>query len=143
MDTSTSHKKRTYIVVGVVFVILLVVALVLFRYPNKSEAAHEKARQLISAYELAGLTPPSEQQIVGTYGDDGGNHCRVEFKELLERNLNQLLANGAAQVGARGVIVDARVLKGEALVLGVYCPDRLPEYEAFVNELKTADLIRE
>ena len=75
MDTSGSHHKRTYIIVGVAFVILIVVALLLFRYPNKSEAAQDKAQQLISAYELAGLTPPSEQQILGTFGDDGGNSC--------------------------------------------------------------------
>ncbi len=143
MDTSGSHHKRTYIIVGVAFAILVVVALLLFRYPNKSEVAQEKAQQLISAYELAGLTPPSEQQIMGTFGDDGGNSCKVDFDKLVQLNLNQLLANGAAQVGARGVIIDAKILKGEALVLGVYCPERLPEYQAFIEELKTADLIRE
>lgn len=142
MDTSNSHHKRTYIVAGVVFVILIVVALLLFHYPQKTAAAQDKAQELISAFELAGLKAPSKQQIVGTLGEDGGNVCKTDFDALIEDNLNMLLTNGAAQVGVRGVIIDAKVLKGEAIVLAVYCPERLPEFEAFVNKLKTADLIR-
>ena len=144
MDTSGSHHKRTYIIVGAAFVILIVVALLLFRYPNKSEAAYEKAQQLISAYELAGLTPPSEQQIVGTYGDDGGPVCTTkDFDEYVQQNLNQLVANGAAQVGARGVVMDAELLRKGSLIIGVYCPERLPEYRDWIEILKTDDLIRE
>lgn len=142
MNTSSTH-RRTYIVVGVAFVVLLVVALVLFPAPKKTAEASAKAQELIAAFELAGLKAPSEQQIVGTFGEDGGPVCETDFNELIQNNLNLLLSNGAAQVGARGVIIDAKVLKGEAIVLAVYCPERLPEFEQFVNNLKTANLIRE
>ena len=140
MDTKNNH-KRTYLVAGIVFVALLVLLQVLWRGPQKNAEASAKAQQLISAYQLAGLQAPSEQQIVGTRGVDGGAVCHTDFNELVQSNLNTLLANGAAQVGARGVIIDAKLLKSEGLVLTVYCPERLPEYEAFVNKLKTADLI--
>lgn len=142
MDTTDSH-KRTYLVVGIAFVALLVVGQLLWRGPQKNAEASAKAQQLISAFELAGLQAPSEQQIVGTRGVDGGPVCKTDFDELVQSNLNTLLANGAAQVGARGVIIDAKLVKGEGIVLGVYCPERLPEYEAFVKNLKTADLIKE
>ncbi len=141
MDTSSTH-RRTYIVVGAAFVVLLIVALVMFRAPKKTAAATAKAQELIAAFELAGLKAPSEQQIVGTFGEDGGPVCETNFDELIQNNLNLLLSNGAAQVGARGVIIDAKVLKGEAIVLGIYCPDRLPEFQTFVDKLKTADLIK-
>lgn len=142
MDTTNTH-KRTYLVVGIVFVVLLVLGQVLWRGPQKNAEASAKAQQLISAFELAGLKAPSEQQIVGTRGVDGGPVCKTDFNELVQSNLNSLLANGAAQVGARGVIIDAKLLKAEAIVLTVYCPERLPEYEAFIKNLKTADLINE
>ncbi len=140
MNTADSH-KRTYIVVGVVFVVLLVLGQLLWRGPQKNAEASAKAQQLIAAFQLAGLKAPSEEQIVGTRGADGGPVCKTDFNELVQSNLDMLLANGAAQVGARGVIIDAKLLKAEALVLTIYCPDRLPEYEKFVNNLKTADLI--
>jgi hypothetical protein len=142
MDVSSTH-RRTYLVVGVVFVVLLIVALVVFRAPKKTAESIVKAQELIAAFELAGLTAPSEQQIVGTFGEDGGPVCDTDFDELIQNNLNLLLSNGAAQVGARGVIIDAKVLKGEAIVLSIYCPDRLPEFQAFIDQLKTADLIRD
>jgi Tfp pilus assembly protein FimT len=142
MDTSNTH-KRTYIVVGIVFVLLVVVALVMFRAPARTAAASAKAQELTAAFELAGLNAPSEQQIVGTLGEDGGVVCKTDFGNLIESNLNLLLTNGAAQVGARGIIIDAKVLTGEAIILSVYCPERLPEYKEYVDQLKTADLIKE
>lgn len=142
MNTTNTH-KRTYIIVGIVFVVLVVMGQLLWRGPQKNAEASAKAQQLIAAFELAGLKAPSEQQIVGTRGVDGGPVCETDFTELVQSNLNLLLANGAAQVGARGVIIDVKLLKAEAIVLTVYCPERLPEYEKFINNLKTADLIKE
>jgi len=142
MDTSSTH-KRTYIVVGVVFVVLVVVSLILFRGPRKTAQATAKAQELAAAFELAGLRAPSEQQIVGTFGEDGGAVCKTDFDALIQNNLNLLLSNGAAQVGTRGVIIDAKVLKGEAIVLGIYCPDRLPGFQKFIDKLKTAELIKD
>ena len=143
-STSGSHNKWTYIIVGVVIGILLVLAVSMFNYPNKSELASQKAQELIAAYELSGLEPPSEDLIMGVYGDDGGPVCTTkDFDEYVQQNLNQLVANGAAQVGARGVIMDAELLRKGSLIIGVYCPERLPEYQDWIEILKTDDLIRE
>lgn len=141
MSISLSHTKRTYLAVAIVFVILLVAMLLLFRPPDRTAAASSKAQELIAAFELAGLTAPSEDQIVGTFGEDGGAVCATDFGELIKANLNLLLTNGAAQVGQRVIIIDPRVLKGEALVCAIYCPERLPEFEEFVGKLKTERLI--
>jgi hypothetical protein len=128
-------------VVAIVFVILLVAMLLLFHAPDRTAAASSKAQELIAAFERAGLTAPSEDQIVGTFGEDGGAVCAADFGDLIKGNLNLLLANGAAQVGQRAIIVDPKVLKGEVLIRAVYCPDRLPAFEEFVAKLKTARLI--
>jgi hypothetical protein len=40
------------------------------------------------------------------------------------------------------VIIDPRILKGEALILQIYCPDKLAPYQDKVNALKTDQTIK-
>ncbi len=41
------------------------------------------------------------------------------------------------------MIVDRRVLRGEALILETYCPDVLEEYRDKFDELKTDDVLKD
>ena len=34
------------------------------------------------------------------------------------------------------MIADSRVVKGQLLVIGIYCPNELPRFQEFVNTLK-------
>ena len=50
--------------------------------------------------------------------------------------------NGAAGPGMRPVIADNRVVKGELLVIQIYCPDELPSFQEFVNDLNLDNLVK-
>jgi hypothetical protein len=52
------------------------------------------------------------------------------------------MTNGASFVGQRPVIVDRQILRGEALILQTYCPDKLPDFVQKINQLKTADTVK-
>ena len=53
------------------------------------------------------------------------------------------LTNGASHVGRRAVIIDERILQGEAAILQVYCPDKLAEYQEKLADLKFDDTIKD
>ena len=50
--------------------------------------------------------------------------------------------NGAAGPGMRPIISDNRVVKGQLLVLKIYCPDKLPSFQEFVNGLNLGDNVK-
>ncbi|MGH3506969.1 MAG: hypothetical protein ACRDO2_07170, partial [Nocardioidaceae bacterium] len=79
-------------------------------------------------------------QIVRVLGDDGGAVCQNPNDSLSRSILLAQLANGAAGPGARPVIADSRVLQGQLLIIQIYCPDELEEFQQFVDELKTDDV---
>jgi hypothetical protein len=54
-----------------------------------------------------------------------------------------MLTNGAAGPGIRPVIADNKALAGELLVLKVYCPNQLPDVQAFVDDLKSDHVVKE
>ena len=72
--------------------------------------------------------PEDQDIIVESLGTDGGAVCENPANALGKAVLNDMLANGAAFVGRRPVIVDGEILLGEALILDTYCPDELPDY---------------
>ena len=73
-------------------------------------------------------------------GDDGGAVCANPNKALSRATLLTQLANGASGPGARPVIADSRVVQGQVLIIQVYCPDELEEFQEFADDLKTADV---
>ena len=71
-------------------------------------------------------------------GDDGGAICKDPASALRKALLFSQLTNGAGGPGIRPVIVDSRIFKGELLVIQIYCPDELPQFQQMVEKLKTA-----
>lgn len=141
-QTPSSHRTM-YIIVGAVVVVLAIVGLIVYDTAQDNQAAQDKALQLTSAFEEAGLPVPADQeQIVATLGDDGGPVCANPANALGKATLLDSLTNGASFVGRRAVIVDPRILKGEALILQIYCPDKLAPYQDKVNALKTDATLR-
>ena len=140
LESSTKRERRVlYIVAVVLLVVLAVIGLLRFSAARETQRAQEKADQLIAAIEDTGATAPSREQIMRVLGDDGGAVCANPNDALSRAILLGQLANGAGGPGARPVIVENRVVQGQLLIIEVYCPDELAEFEEFVDTLRFAD----
>ena len=139
-ETSTQKDRRvTYIVITIALVLLLIICFVFYRSAQSNQQAEEKANQLIAALQKAGVrVVPSQEQIVRVLGDDGGAICKNPSSALRQALLFSQLTNGAGGPGMRPVIVDSKIFKGELLVIQIYCPDALPQFQQMVEQLKTA-----
>ena len=139
-ETSTPHDRRiVYAVIAGALVLLLVVCLVFYRKAEPNQEAQDKANQLIGALQKAGVRAvPSQEQIVGVLGDDGGALCKDPASALGKSILFSQLTNGEAGPGIRPVIADSKVFKGQLLAIQIYCPDELPRFQQMVEKLKTA-----
>jgi Tfp pilus assembly protein FimT len=140
METSTRRGRSvTYIVSVLLLVVLAVIGLITFRGARQTQEAGEKADQLISEIESAGRAAPSREQIMRVLGDDGGAVCANPNEALSRATFLSQLMNGASGPGARPVIADSRVVQGQLLIIEVYCPDELAEFQQFVDSLETTD----
>ena len=139
-ETSTQkHRRVTYIVITVALVLLLIICFVFYRRAESNQEAQDKANQLIAALQKAGVrVVPSQEQIIGVLGDDGGALCNDPASALRKSILFSQLTNGAAGPGIRPIIADAKVFKGQLLAIQIYCPDELPRFQQMVEKLKTA-----
>ena len=140
-ETQSKRERSTlYIAVAVAIGVLMVIGLIFYRSAEATREAEEKADQLIAALEDAGATAPDRDQIVRVLGDDGGAVCENPNDSLSKSILLAQLANGAAGPGARPVIADSRVVKGQLLIISIYCPDELEDFRQFVDDFKTDDV---
>ena len=140
-DTTKSTRRTTYIVIGAVFLVLLIVALIAFNSNKETQAAEQKADQLIATLNQAGLPTPSKDQVVRVLGDDGGTVCADPELALKKAIMYGLATNGAAGPGLRPVIADNRLVQAGLAVIKTYCPDELPELTKTADQFKTADLV--
>jgi hypothetical protein len=140
-DTTESTRRITYILVGGVILVLLVVALVAWNSNKETQAANQKADQLIATLNQAGLATPDKDQIVRVLGDDGGTVCADPQLALKKTIMYGLATNGAAGPGLRPVIGDNRLVQAGVAVIKTYCPDELPEFPQTAEQFKTADLV--
>jgi hypothetical protein len=140
-ETQTGRERSTiYIVLAVVIGALMVIGLFTYSSAKSTREAEEKADQLIAALEEAGARTPDKDQIVRVLGDDGGATCAHPNDSLSRAILLSQLANGAAGPGARPVIADSKVVKGQLLIIEIYCPGELEDFKQFVDSFKTDDV---
>ena len=142
VDNAARNRKITYWVLGLVFVVLAGTALLAFSTSRNNAQAEEKADQLISELTAAGLRAPSKDQIVPVLGDDGGAVCVDPVSALGRGALYGMITNGAGGPGTRPVIADTNVLRGQLLIIKVYCPRYAEEFQEFADDLKTADVAK-
>jgi len=141
LESSTRRGRSvTYIVSVILLVVLTVIGLITFRSARETGRAAEKADQLTSEIEAAGGTAPSQEQIMRVLGDDGGAVCANPNDALSRATFLGMLMNGASGPGMRPVIADNRVVQGQLLIIEVYCPDELEEFQEFADSLETSDL---
>jgi hypothetical protein len=137
-------ERWMYWTVGAVVIALAVLGLINYSGAKRTAEAEQKAQELTQRLEQAGLRAPADQDIfVRSLGTDGGNVCDNPGEALGKAVLYDSLANGAAFVGRRPVIVDRRIVLGEALILETYCPDKLQEYREAIDDLKFDDTIKD
>ena len=131
-------------IIGLVLVVLCVIGVITYSPGAESRQAQRKAEELTQKFDEAGLTVPekSDEVFARIFGTDGGAVCDNPATALGKATLHSVLVNGASFVGQRPVIVDPRVLQGEALILETYCPDELDAYQDKIDELKTDDVLQ-
>jgi hypothetical protein len=140
-EASERERRWTYWVALGLLGVLILIALLTFSSARSTQEARDKADQLIAALESEGLTPPSEDQIVNVLGEDGGALCEDPGNALRQAITNNQLANGAAGPGLRPILADAaQLLKGELLALEIYCPEELPDFQRYVDDLQSENV---
>ncbi len=139
VNENQDRRERSwlYITCWVVLIALVVGGLIVFRSATETKNANDKADQLITELKAAGARTPDKDQIVRVLGDDGGATCADPNDALSRSILLSQLTNGATGPGARPVIADSRVFKGQLLIIKIYCPDELDDFQAYVDNLKT------
>ena len=132
-----SQHRWIYVISIVLLVVMLIVGLFSFNAVHTNNAAHRKAKQLSQKLTEAGFRAPDQGELARTLGTDGGVVCKDPNSALKEGLWLSSLSNGAGGPGQRPVIVDTRILDAGALVVQVYCPDQLTDYQKKINDLKT------
>ncbi|GAA3211391.1 hypothetical protein ACFP63_03415 [Oerskovia jenensis] len=98
------------------------------------ELAEQRAAELHAEFEAIGITAFDEDQIVAVLGADGGGFC-TDPAALVKATANLGSTNGATGPGSRPSLVDERRLAGDRLVIEVYCPEQLDDFDAYVDSL--------
>ena len=140
---SDDSHRTLYWIIGIVVIVLAIIGLITYSGKKQDQEATQKAQQLTLAFRHVGLRVPVNQDIITrSLGNDGGAVCDNPANALGRATLLDQMTNGADFVGRRPVIVDSRILAGEALILQIYCPDKLQEYKDKIKDLKTDDVIK-
>jgi type II secretory pathway pseudopilin PulG len=138
LESSTKRGRSViYIVSMILLVIFAVVALLNFRSARETQQSLAKADQLIAEINAAGGTAPSREQIARVLGDDGGAVCANPNDALSRATFHSQLTNGATGPGNRPVIANDRIAKGELAIIKIYCPDKLADFQQFIDGLNT------
>jgi hypothetical protein len=143
MTATRRERLIIYVLTGAVVLILMVLGLVAWQNAKVDQEAQRKADQLIAALTTAGAHTPPREQIVRVLGTDGGAICTNPNDSLIKATQQAQLSNGAGGPGTRPVIADSKAVEGGILMISIYCPDQLPEFQKFVEGLKSADLTNE
>jgi Tfp pilus assembly protein FimT len=140
-ETQSPRERSWIFITALVLLGVITLAGVLaFSQGRENARALAKADELIAALEDAGARAPEKDQIVRVLGDDGGATCADPNDALSRAILLSQLTNGATGPGTRPVIADSRVVKGQLLIIEIYCPDELDDFKDFVGDLKTDDV---
>lgn len=138
--TDKRHRITTYVVLGVIFLLLAGGALWAYGSAKSTAEAEHKADQYLAELTAYGLRTPTREQVIQVLGDDGGALCADPAGGLRRGVLYGTMTNGAGGPGARPVIVDNRVVQGQLLAIKIYCPEHLARFATVVQQLKYADV---
>jgi Tfp pilus assembly protein FimT len=144
VETQSKRERNwIYITACIILGALVIAGLIAFSSARETRQAQEKADELIAALQDAGARTPDQDQIVRVLGEDGGATCADPNEALSRATLLAQLTNGATGPGVRPVIADSRAVQGQLLIIEIYCPEELADFQAFVDDLKTDDVASE
>jgi hypothetical protein len=130
------QERRKWIYLGtlVVLVGLAVWGGLVFHQNQVNADAKNKATQLKSRLEHAGLPAPDAQVIADSLGTDGGIVCQNPSDPLVKADYQAAISNGASGPGNRPVIGDSDVAEAVSLTIATYCPDNLGSWLKHVRD---------
>ncbi|GAB3735291.1 hypothetical protein GCM10027598_61350 [Amycolatopsis oliviviridis] len=133
VDRGSSHRQRktVYVVVGIVLGVLLLTGYLLFRSARSNADAEAKADLLISRLVQEGARTPSQEQLVRLFGTDGGSICADPDAAFARATSEGGISGGGP--GTRPVLPEAALVRGQLLVVEVYCPEKLAGFKDFLN----------
>ncbi|GAA3089395.1 hypothetical protein GCM10017562_70050 [Streptomyces roseofulvus] len=138
-----SEHKWIYWGAIVILVGLLITGIVRYGSFKRTQETSQKAQQLSEQLVKAGYPAPDLETAERLLGTDGGPVCENPgnaLKKALYRL--QQLTTGAPGPGNRPVIADSKAVDVERIVLQVYCPDEVDEFDEAVEDLKTDDTVK-
>ena len=138
MMEEKSH-KWVYVTIIVVIVALMVAGVVVIRDVKESREARDKAKEFVTKLKDAGLPAPTEQTAARLYGVDGGPFAGRPDADLLQAEYAWW--HGTAGPAARPVIMDPDFLEAATIFVAVYQPDRLAEFQEYVNGLDLEETV--
>jgi len=124
-----------YLAVGVVLGALLVAGYLRFHSARATAEAEAKADRLVTRLAQEGARAPSRDQLVRLLGTDGGSICVDPAAALARATSDTGIANGAGGPGTRPVLTADTVVRAQLLVIEVYCPAKLAEFQKYVSGL--------
>ena len=141
METQpTRERSIIYIITVAVLVVLGAIAVFTFLAAREEARGVDKAEELITSLEDAGVDVTlTAQQIAGVLGDDGGVVCADPNSALSRAALLDRLSNGAGGPGQRPILAEDRLVEAGVLIIQTYCPDELEEYQEFIDGLELTD----
>ena len=142
-EVEDPHRGLMYVIAAVLLVVLTVISLFTYRHVRQTAAANQKADQLIAALDQAGARTPDRAQVARVLGTDGGAICEDPSAALRRATLYGVMMNGAAGPGQRPVMVDERVVRFQLLVMKIYCPGQLPDFQKVVNDLDFSSVVKQ
>ncbi|MFF9013374.1 hypothetical protein ACF09C_10470 [Streptomyces sp. NPDC014870] len=138
-----SEHKWIYLGAIVVLVGMVIVGLVQYSAVRRDNQTATKAKELSDQLVRAGYPAPDQDTVERLLGTDGGAVCDdpgSALKTALYRL--QQLSNGATGPGQRPIIADSQAIGAERIVLQVYCPDQVDDFDEAVDDLKTDETVR-
>ncbi|MFF5919293.1 hypothetical protein ACFY8C_13180 [Streptomyces flavochromogenes] len=137
-----SEHKWIYWGAIVILVGLVITGLLRYETVATSNESASKANRLQEELVRAGYPSPDTDTVEQVLGTDGGPVCEDPGNALKTALWKIQQGNGATGPGMRPVITDTKAVEVERIVLRVYCPDELDDFEDALNDLKTDDTVR-
>ncbi|MFF2302116.1 hypothetical protein ACFVVP_06360 [Streptomyces sp. NPDC058128] len=137
-----SEHKWVYWGAIVILVGLVIAGIVRYQAVKTNNETASKANQLRDQLVKAGYPAPDTETLERVLGTDGGPVCDDPGSALKTALWKIQQGNGATGPGMRPVITDSKAVEVERIVLQVYCPDEVDDFEDSLNDLKTDDTVR-
>ncbi|MEU8618133.1 hypothetical protein [Streptomyces sp. NPDC048623] len=142
--TEFAHRHKWIYWSAIALLVALVIA-GLIRYSSVKRTAEtsKKADQLSQELVKAGFPAPDKDTSERLFGTDGGQVCENPGGALTKAlSRIEQFSNGATGPGMRPVIGDSRVVEAERIVIQVYCPDELDDFDDAVEDYETDETVR-